>query len=149
MSSGKGIIQSALEEIGAHSLTNPAPRESLERGKDSLNSMLHLWLSWNIDIGFTPLDNYIDELSEPADTRNGIIYNLAIELSNTFDDGNNNVIPPKLKDNARRTFAMIRRVYQVLTIPDKIVSSTLPLGAGNNRHWRHRVFAGKGRTVNG
>jgi len=148
MSAGTDIIKSALENIGAHSLASPATPATIENGKDVLNSMLQLWLSWGIEIAFTPLDASGDELSEPADARNAIVQNLALELSGQFDNGAN-IISAQLKDNARRSFANIKRLYQKISIPDKVVSSTLPMGAGNSRGRTRRVFAGKGQTVNG
>ncbi len=148
MSIGTDIIQAALENIGAHSVASPARPESIERGKDVLNSMLQLWLSRNIDIAFVPLEAPGDELSEPPDVTSAIIYSLALELSSSFDNGAN-IVSQQLKSNARNSFAIIKRLYQNVTIPDKLVSSTLPLGAGNSRGFTRRVFAGKGHTING
>lgn len=130
MSSGSSIIQDALAEIGVSSVVTPASAQSIESGRKKLNSMLELWCSRGIDIGTTPLDAAGDELNEPADTRNTIVTNLALELAPLFANGKQ-VVTQSLTNNAREGFAMIKSLYGVLTIPKKVVSSTLPVGAGN------------------
>lgn len=147
MSSGTDIIQEALGEIGAHSIAAVADPDSIVKGMNVLNSMLQLWLSKGIDLGIVPLDAPGDELSEPLDARTGIVENLAILLAPKFDNGKV-VVSQTLKDNARLSKVEIKNLYQVLTIPDKVVSSTLPRGQGNNCGLRlRRVFAGKGATL--
>lgn len=146
MSSGTEIIQAALMRIGAHSLVAPAPPESIIVGRDTLNSMLMLWLSQDIDLGIAPLDAPGDKLDEPLDTRQGIIDNLAIMLAPNFDNGKT-VVSQTLVFNARIGFITIKSLYENLTIPDKVLSSTLPRGAGNTRGTLPRIFAGKGATT--
>jgi len=149
MSSGTSIIQSALKRIGANSLAQPASPEAITEGRDILNSMLQLWLSQDIDLGIVPLDAPGDELGEPLDSRNAIVDNLALRLSSLFDNGNN-VVSPQLTANAKREFNLIKAIYQVVDVPVKIVSSTLPVGQGNRTGvTRQRVFKGIGGTVNG
>jgi hypothetical protein len=149
MSSGTFIILSALKRIGANSLAQPASPEAVVEGRDVLNSMLQLWLSENIDLGIVPLDAPGDELGEPLDSRNAIIDNLALRLSPLFDNGNN-VVSPQLASNAKREFGLIRNLYQVVDVPLKVVSSTLPVGSGNKTGLaRQRIFKGIGGTVNG
>ena len=146
MTTGTEIVERALEVIGAHTIVSPAAPESINLGFEQLNSMLELWLSQNIKIGFTPLEVVGGELNEPTDTRNGIINNLGIELAPFFDNGKV-VVSPALARNAKASFKMIRNLYQSVTIPEKVVSSTLPVGAGNRTGVRDRVFFPKGQTI--
>jgi len=148
MSTGTEIIERALQGIGAHSIVSPASPSSIVLGKEKLNSMLEMWLSQGIDIGFTPLDAPGDELSEPNDTKNGIIANLSLELAPDFDNGKQ-IVSPELRRNAKVGFTNIKNLYQKITIPQKVVSSTLPKGAGNRRWGNRRVFFPKGGTVDG
>lgn len=148
MSTGTDIIKEALQEIGAHSNIAPASPDSIVLGMKKLNSMLEMWLSKNISIGFTPLSVPGDELNEPADTRNGIIDNLAMKLAPPFDNGKQ-VVSQDLRINARTGFQDIKNLYQKITVPDKKVSSTLPVGAGNSRGVNRRTFFPKGGTVDG
>ncbi len=146
MSTGTEIIKEALQGIGAHSIISPASPASIELGKKKLNSMLEMWLSKGISIGFTPLDVPGNELNEPPDTRNGIISNLSIELSPDFDNGKA-IVSQELRRNARVGFSDIKNLYQIITVPNKVVSSTLPVGAGNSRGINRRVFFRKGGVV--
>jgi hypothetical protein len=148
MSTGTTIIQSALKEIGAHSIAAPSDPESIEIGMKSLNSMLQLWLSQDIDLGVVPLSAPGDELGEPADSTQVIIDCLAIILGPNFDNGGP-VVSGELKNSSRRGYNRLKGLYQKLTIPNKAVSSTLPRGAGNRRYLDAPVFSAKGATVDG
>lgn len=148
MSTGTAIIEEALQSIGAHSLVAPADPESIVIGKNRLNSMLEMWLTRGINIGFTPLDVPGDELNEPTDTRNGIVSNLSIIMAPLFDNGKI-IVSADLKTQAKVEFISIRNLYQKFTIPKKGVSSTLPVGAGNSRGNRRRIFFGEDATING
>ena len=144
MSTGTSIVERALGKIGANSIPAPADPSSIVEGGETLGSMLQSWLSDNIDLGIVPLASLGDDLGEPADTTNAIIDNLALLLLPSFP---NLPVTPTLVINARVGFDTVKRLYQNLTIPDKVVSSTLPRGQGNQRFFRPRVYAGKGATV--
>ncbi len=146
MSSGTEIILDALAEIGAHSIASPAQPGAITKGRDKLNSMLQSWLNKGIDLGTIPLDAPGDELSEPSGARNGIVSNLAIRLSTNFDNGKV-VVSQILKSNADRDYYDIKDSYQINEIPEKIVSSTLPRGAGNTRGDRTPIFSGEGFEI--
>ena len=146
MSSGTEIIQKALKRIGAHSFAMPALPESIVEGRDTLNSLLQLWLSQGIDLKTVPLDAPGDELGEPLDTKEAIIDNLAIALAPNFDNGKL-IVSESLKRNAIFGKSLIQGIYQNVVIPDKVVSGTLPLGQGSRRRFSNRIFAGKGATV--
>ena len=146
MSIGTDIIQEALNQIGAHSIVSPADPESIVKAMKVLNSMLQLWLSKSIDMGTTPLKNPGDELNEPLDGRQVIIYNLAVKTAPMFENGKV-IVSQDLKRNALSGFDDIRSLYQVITIPDKVVSSTLPRGQGNTRFRDFRIFQGHGTTI--
>lgn len=146
MSTGTKIIERALEAIGAHSAVSPASSGSIILGMEQLNSMLEMWLSNDIAIGFTPLEDPAKELNEAADTRNGIISNLAVQLAPFFDNGKV-VVSPALQRNAAVSYNRIASLYQNLSIPAKVVSSTLPLGQGNSRYYRSRTYFARGQIV--
>lgn len=146
MSTGTEIIQRALQRIGAHSAVSPASPASIVLGMERLNSMLEMWLAQGIVIGVTGLVVPGDELNEKPDTRNGIIDKLALSLAPDFDNGKQ-IVSPQLKEDARVNFAHIKNVYQQVIIPDKVVSSTLPVGAGNSRGVNRRIFFPKGGVV--
>ena len=149
MSAGTEIISDALKLIGAVKRGQSINEEDIIIARDTLNSMLHTWLTKNIDIGFTPLDAPGDELSEPQDTRNGITSNLAIKMAPYFDNGRT-VVSVDLKNRATFELQEIKATYQKIQIPLKIASSTLPIGQGNRTNgFFGRIYKGKGGTVNG
>jgi len=148
MTIGTDIIKRALQEIGAHSNIAPASPASIELGMKNLNSMLELWLSENIQIGFTPLKAPGDELNETPDTTNGIVSNLSVLLAPNFSNGVT-IVSPELDRNARVQLIKIKRIYEKITVPPKVVSSTLPRGQGNQRNGFNRTYYPKGGAVGG
>ncbi len=149
MTTGTEIVKKALKKIGANSIAAPAAPETIIEGRDALNSMLQNWLSQDIDLGIVPLDPPGDELGEPNDATNAIISNLAIYLAPDFDNGNQ-IVSPTLKQNATRDYNTVKNLYQCVSIPDKVVTSTLPKGQGNRYwYWNGNTYFRKGETVDG
>jgi len=130
MSTGTDIIQDALQEIGVSSVVTPPSAQAINTGVRKLNSMMEMWLSRNIVLGVTPLEVAGDELNEPYDTRNAIVFNLALLLAPSFSNGKQ-IVTADLKASARDGFNQVRSLYGSVTIPGKVVSSTLPVGEGN------------------
>lgn len=149
MSTGTFIVTQALKRIDAHSQGQPAIPEELDDGKEVLNSELQMWRSQNILIGTNRLVAVGDELGEPPDTTNGIVDVLALRLYPDYASPGA-VVPDRLVANAERSFLLIKDIYQTIDIPDKVTSSTLPLGQGNRQGgFPKRTFKGVGGTVNG
>jgi len=146
MSSGTEIITEALQKIGAASVVAPADPDAIVAGKNALNSMLQQWLSVGIDMGTVPLDSPGDELSEPMDARNGIVDNLALMLAPFFSNGKQ-VVTPELSRSAKIGYIFIKKMYQPVVIPQKKVSSTMPMGAGSTRGVWRSTFAENEREL--
>jgi len=147
MSDGTSIIKDALADIGVSSVVSPPSPQAIETGRKKLNSMMELWLSRDIRLGTTPLEAAGDELNEPDDAREAIVSNLALRLAPAFSNGKQ-IVTAELKNTARDDFAQIKSLYGALIIPDKVVSSTLPTGAGNKIGFtRRRTFFPKGSTL--
>ena len=147
MSTGTVVVQKALRHIGAHSLQSPASAESLEEGHNSLDIMLHSWLTRNIKLGVSPLEAVGDELHEPADSLIAITTNLAIILSIDYSNGRP-IVSQELRALASTEFEYIKSAYLDLTIPDKVVSATLPRGQGSRLFFSDSIFFGGGATLN-
>lgn len=130
MSTGTKIVQDALAKIGAHSVTFPAKPESLETGKDELNSMIAGWQDDNISFGAVPLNAIGDELSEPLGLRTTIINNLAVRCHPLFPGSQ---ISSELVGLANRGYNEMVARYQTFTIPKPQARGTLPKGQGNER----------------
>lgn len=148
MASGTDLIKRAYRKIGADSRLKPATPEAIEDGRVELNSMVEEWLEHDIDIGFTPIKQASDETSIPVGAENAVVSNLAVRTSVFFDNGTV-IVSPELSNQAANDFFRLADTYEKITIPLKVVSSTLPRGAGNTRGINPRIYKGKGSTVDG
>lgn len=146
MTTGTALTQRARRKIGAFSPIQPGGADASIIVFDALRSMLQQWLSQNIVIGASPLENIGNDLEEPLDITEVIVDNLAVLIAPNFETGKPNV-SQTLRDNARRGYNTMRNSYQRVTIPDKVVSSTLPRGAGNDITYGTRVYVGRGATL--
>lgn len=149
MSSGTFIVRSALNRIGVSTFFKTLPSETINDGRDTLKSMLQMWKTQGIEIGFAPLDASGDELGEPLDTRNAIVDNLALMLAPNFDNGKQPNVSPQLKANARSGYAWVKQQYRPLDVPNKRVSSTTPVGIGNINGVNSRTFFEEGEELSG
>lgn len=145
MSTGTSLIEDALKEIQVISVAVPSSPEQITHGLDKLNSMIQIWLSWGIKMQTVPITEPGEDLNEPEDARNAIVTNLALSLAAVYRAE----VVGSLRNDARLSLEMVKSLYQEVSIPDKVVSSTLPLGAGNSKGVDARVFFPKGGTVNG
>lgn len=149
MSSGTFIAEAALQEIGAHSLAAPAPPDVIEKTTIRLGSMLQRWLSWGIKLDITPLNAPGDEVGEPADSTEAIIFNLALDIAGPFSNGTSTTVSPDLRRNARITLAQVKQIYRKLIVPPRQISSTTPRGQGNVNGLRSRVFFDQEEPLSG
>ena len=147
MTTGTKLIQEAGKRIKAHSPINPISPEDISSSRDTLNSMMMLWLSQGIDIGVVPLDDPGDNLNEPMDATQAIIDNLAIFMAPNFESDRIKVTP-SLKRNATIGYRNLLNLYYSISIPDKVISSTTPWGQGNQRGAWSRTFVRRGWTLN-
>lgn len=142
MSTGTKLVQGALSRIGAHSPIRPASPESIDVGKDALNSMHAKWQDDNIEFGAVPLQAVGDEFSEPMGLTNTIMDNLAVELQPLFPGTQ---ISLDLRVNANKSYQDLLTKAQPITIPKQVVRETLPIGQGNKA--RHRTFFSPGAEI--
>lgn len=136
MSTGTALINDALKTLGVKSVQSTQSPEALEIGRKVLNSMTQLWRSRGIFVGLTPIAEAGNEVGEFSDSRTAVVFNLAILLAPFFDNGKV-VASDDLKRMAAEQLSLVKGLYRRLTVPNKTVSSTTPLGAGN-----YQTFAG-------
>lgn len=146
MSTGTILVQDALSNIGAHSTIRPASPSTIQLGFRRLTAMMELWLSQGIKLGVTPLVAPGDQLNEPDDTTEAIVDNLSLKLIPPFNNGKR-VVTAELRLNARLSMATVKQLYQIVVVPCKSVSGTLPRGEGGTRGRRPREFFISGREL--
>ena len=137
------MIEGALKKIQVVSVAVPSSPEQITDGLIELNSMLNMWLSRGIKFQWTPITTPGEDVDEPIDATNAIITNLAVKLAPSYSKP----VSQDLKNNARQEMDLVRSNYQVVCIPDKVVSSTLPMGAGNSKGTDSRTFHPRGGTI--
>lgn len=137
MSTGTKIVQGALSRLGAHSPIKPAGPESMEVGKDTLNSMHSSWQDDGIEFGALPLNAVGDEFSEPMGLTNTIMDNLAILLQPQFPGTQ---ISMDLRANATRGYTDMKAKFQSMEIPKLVARPTLVKGQGNKSYYSDTFF---------
>ena len=143
MSTGTSIILDALKAAKVSSTATPVDPEQTADGLKRLQSMMQLWLSWGIVLNILPITSAGEDLNEPIDTRNAIVDNLAVNISHFYSVP----VSIELAGNARVGLNMVKTLYQEVSIPDKVASSTLPRGAGNSKGIDSQNFFGRGGTI--
>lgn len=132
MSTANFLILSALTRIGKNSPLKPAKAEDIQAGFASLEVYLQQLTTQNIFLRTKPIRSFSDEAEEPLDTRNALINNLAIEISTNYDNGQD-IVSDSLRRNAASGMAFMKKWYTVDPTPLRKISSTAPIGAGNER----------------
>ncbi len=145
MSTGTSLIEDALKEIQVISVAVPSSPEQITHGLDKLNSMIQGWLSKGIKMQTVPITKPGEDLNEPEDARNAIVTNLAITLAATYKAQ----VVDTLRNDARSSYEDVKALYQEISIPEKVVSSTTPRGAGNKPGIFEKTFFSEGGTVSG
>ena len=136
MSTGTELIFDALAQLGVRSVQSTQSPEALAIGLRVLNSMTQLWISRNIRVGLTPIAEAGDEVGEFSDSRNAVVSNLALSLAPYFDNGKR-VTSDDLRRTAASDLRYVKGLHRRLTVPQRVLSSTTPLGAGNFEHFPH------------
>lgn len=139
MSSGTQLINRAYKKIGVKFNNQDVTAESLEIGREELNSMLEEWQDEGIELNYVPISAPSDETNISQSIENAVVNNLAICLAPYFDDGKN-IISPALARKARLGFTRLKKQRKTSTPLTKSISSTAPRGMGNTRGLKPRMF---------
>ncbi len=132
MSTVNFLVLGALTKIGKNSPLKPAKPEDVLTGLQSLQSFLQQLETQNIILTANPVRAPSDEVGESLDTRNALINNLAIEISTNYDNGQG-IVSDSLQRNANSGMAFLKKWYTEDCLPTRRISSTAPLGAGNEK----------------
>ena len=146
MSTGTFLALSALKRIKVHSRASPADAESIEDTFIALNEMIHMWRTDDIDLNLPEIEEAGDELGEPPDTTMAIILNLAIWVSNLWDNGRG-IVSPTLEMNARLAYNRMALSYRNIQPFQTVPSALLPKGEGNNKGFWNETFFDRNAVV--
>ncbi len=137
MSTATELITDAYIEIMVHSQSKPISSFAIEFGRRKFQAMMQEWIDDDMDFGFSATEFASDETSIPVGLETGITTNLAVRLAPSVGK----VANPTLLANASISLNTIKNQYQSKVSADRIVSGTMPLGAGNTRGIKPATFA--------
>lgn len=143
MSIGTDLIKDAYTETGANSQLKPVTDFDVEFARRKLERMMQEWIDDDMDFGFTATEFASDETNIPLSLEEAVVTNLALRL--TSAKGRAGSID--LKAAASVSLSNLRDRYQSKEAADTVVSGTMPLGQGNTRGIKPRVFANSDFTL--
>lgn len=147
MSTANSLILASLAKIGKNSPLKPAKPDDIAMGFDSLTSFFEQLRTQNIILSTTPVESVDDEVGESLDTRNALINLLAVEIAANYDNGQI-IVSETLQRNAENGMAFLKKWYNQEAPPFRVISSTAPRGAGNERYRGYsRRFFGPFRVL--
>lgn len=123
------IVNDALELIGATSPIQQALPENINKCFSTLQSYLEELASKNIVITDIVIPvNLGTDLNEPADSKESIIYSLAIRTAPKLQK----VASAEVRGLSKSLFQSLYNEYG--PVPEEIRKNTLALGSGNKNH---------------
>lgn len=125
METASSVINDALQELIIQASEQAVQSVDFQTGIRYLNRMMASFDAQGISLGYTKVDNAADEITVPDGAIEGMIFNLALRLSTSYD------IPvgPSLALNARDGLEAMRAL-SVEILPSSY-PCTLPIGSGN------------------
>jgi len=121
------IIKDALTEItvlGAEAPVEPTDAQGAIR---YLNRLMASLDAKGVDLGYTEVTSFADDITVPAGANEGMVFLLAQRLWNQYSDGS--PIPGSLVASAVSGLKAMRAI--AVTIGASEYPSTLPIGSGN------------------
>ena len=137
MPSSTDLIQDSYGEIGVFSENTDISAFDIAFAKRKLESMMQEWINMDMEFGFTATAFSSDETSIPLGLYTAITTNLGIRLA----PFKGKVANATLMAQASVSFSRVQELYQAKETENEIVSGTMPIGQGNTRGIKPRVFA--------
>jgi hypothetical protein len=128
--SKREIILAAFEEIGIASYVFDLQAEQLQSALRKLDSMMSMWESKGIRIGYTsvstPDNSDMDDQSGlPSKAIEAVTLNLAIRLAPSFGKS----VPMEIHKGAKQAYVAL--LSASASPVESVLANTLPLGAGS------------------
>lgn len=125
MEAVSSIIRDSLQELIVQAVEQPVQAPDFNIAIRYLNRMMNTFFSLGIDLGYTQVKSPSDLLTVPDGAVEGVIFNLALRLSTSYDIAVN----PSLSESARIGLKAMRRLgvrHRETRFP-----ATMPRGSGN------------------
>lgn len=128
------IITSALQEILVQASEQPIEGDEFQDGVRYLNRMMAEFDAAGIALGYTKVSDPDDAITVPDGAINGMIFNLAIRLAQSYDAA----VSQTLAIAANESLVAMRNIG--VTMQQTQYGGTLPIGSGNegdSYNWTH------------
>ena len=125
METANSVVNDALQEILVQANEQPTQSIDFQTAVRYMNRMMAAYAANGINLGYTKVYNPNDLITVPDGAIEGMVFNLALRLSSSFDIA----VGPELAENARNGLKTMRRLStRVQPTP---YPCTLPIGSGN------------------
>ena len=121
----QSLVNDILQELLINSAEQSIPAVDFETGVRYLNRWMFMQDADGVKLGYTEVINPNDLITVPAGAINGIIYNVALQLSTTYDV----IVTPELAVKASQGLNVMIKLGSPLH-GSKYTSNT-PRGSGN------------------
>jgi hypothetical protein len=119
------VIKSALQEILVQASEQQIEGDEFKDGALYLNRMMSEFDAAGISLGYTKVSDPNDPITVPDGAINGIVFNLAIRLAQSYDEQ----VSSTLAIAASEGLIAMRNIG--VTIEQTGYGGTLPIGSGN------------------
>lgn len=123
------VINDILQEIFVQANEQQVQAVDYQTAQRYMNRFMAQLDADGVKLGYTVVSNPSDPITVPAGAINGIIYNVAMQLSNSYDID----VSPSLVANAQSSMETMRKLG--VSIPKMNYPSTLPIGSGNEDNY--------------
>jgi hypothetical protein len=125
METAESVINDALQEILVQASEQQIQAVDFRTAVRYMNRMMAGFDSKGISLGYTVVSDPTDEITIPDGAIEGLIFNLAVRLSTSYDIP----VSATLAVNAAEGLKAMRRIAVV--VPPTSFPSSLPVGSGN------------------
>ncbi len=119
------LVTDALGEAFINAQEQPTEDVDMSKGIRYLNRMMAELDSNGVSLGYTVVDSTSDEITVPDGAINGMLFNLAKRLANSYGEQ----VSPELFQAANDGWKTLYKIG--VTIEQTQYGSTLPVGSGN------------------
>ena len=125
METAQTVINDALQEILVQAIEQPLEQVDFAIARRYINRFMNEIAADGVTLGYTMVNSPNDPITIPYGAINGLIYNLALHLSTTYDVA----VGPELAVKAANGLRIMTRIATQI-VPSSY-PDTLPIGSGN------------------
>lgn len=144
METARTVVNDILQEILLQANEQPIEAVDAQFVVRYMNRYMAEISARGVGLGYTDVTTLDDNITVPAGATNGIVYNVAIEILNSYDME----VGPSLVAKADRSYNTMQKIAR-----NKVRTrhpSTLPIGSGNECFDTHQHFyEGDESTIQG